>query len=185
VSAKRLEYARLERERRFLLDALPAEAARADWEQLDDLYFPGTTLRLRCVTGPDGAVRERKLNQKLPAPDGAPHARVITSVYLDDADFALLAHLPGGAPLAKRRHRLAGGGHVLGVDVFLGSLAGLVLAEVELDSEAALRAFAPPPFARREVTDDARFTGGRLATGDPAAVLKHARELLRAAESSR
>jgi CYTH domain-containing protein len=179
VSAKLLRYARIERERRFLLDALPAEAARADWEQLDDLYFPGTTLRLRRVTGPDGAVRERKLNQKLPAPGGAAHQRVMTSLYLAEADFALLARLPGGAPLAKRRHRMAWGDHMLGVDAFLGPLAGLVLAELELDSEAALRAFTPPPFARREVTDDALFTGGRLATGDPAAILKRARELLR------
>jgi hypothetical protein len=185
VSAKLLKYARVERERRFLLDALPPEAAGGDWEQFDDLYFPGTTLRLRRVTGPDGAVRERKLNQKLPAPDGAPHARVITSVYLDEADFALLARLPGGAPLAKRRHRLAWEGRGLGVDVFLGPLTGLVLAEVELDSEAALHAFAPPPFARREVTEDALFTGGSLATGDPEAILKHARALLQRAEPRR
>jgi len=181
VAAPPRKYARIERERRFLLAALPPEAERAArWEQLEDLYFTGTTLRLRLVRAPDGSVRERKLSQKLPGPDGAAHARIITSVYLDAAEHALLSRLPG-ARLAKRRHRLAWDGHELGIDVFLGVLDGLVLMEVEAESEPALRAFAPPPFARREVTDDALFRGGSLATADPAAALSRARELLEGA----
>jgi len=49
------------------------------------------------------------------------------------------------------------------VDVFEGSLTGLVLAEAEFTTEEDETAFRPPPDAVAEVTADVRFTGGRLA----------------------
>jgi hypothetical protein len=42
-------------------------------------------------------------------------------------------------------------------------LRGLVLAEAEFEDDDAAEAFAPPSGALAEVTDDPRFTGGRLA----------------------
>lgn len=177
-SAFPLKYARIERERRFLLGGVPPGVdPAAGFERFDDLYLDGTTLRLRVVSAPDGTVLQRKLNQKRPGPTGAPGERSITSVYLEPGELALLSRLPG-ARLSKRRHRLAWEGRELGIDVFLGPLAGLVLAEVEAESDAALRACPLPPFARCEVTDLPLFTGGMLAREDPAAVLERARELL-------
>lgn len=49
------------------------------------------------------------------------------------------------------------------VDEFAPPLAGLCIAELELDSEEELRGFVPPPFVVAEVTHDERFTGGRYA----------------------
>jgi CYTH domain-containing protein len=176
--AKRLKYARVERERRFLLAAVPeALDLTGAHQRFEDLYFPGTTLRLRRVTSAAGDVIELKLNQKLPhEPEQASH-RIITSVYLGPADFALLARLPG-ARLAKRRHPFAWQGAVFGIDRFEAPLAGLVLAECEADSEARLAALPPLPVRHVEVTDDPFFSGGRLAAEPPAAVLARAAELL-------
>jgi CYTH domain-containing protein len=50
----------------------------------------------------------------------------------------------------------------LGVDVFDAHLRGLVLAEAEFTTDDEARSFAPPVECVAEVTDDARFTGGRL-----------------------
>ncbi len=176
--SKLLKYARFERERRFLLPALPAglDPSRG-FQHFFDLYLDGTRLRLREVRAPDGTTVERKLNQKLPDPEGAPERRIITSVYLDVAEYALLSALPGRW-LEKRRHPLVFAGRTFGVDAFAGPLAGLVLAEVELDSDAELAALAVPPFARCEVTALPLFTGGALAGADPARVLAEARRLL-------
>jgi hypothetical protein len=176
--SKLLKYARFERERRFLLPALPAglDPGR-DFQRLSDLYLDGTRLRLREVRAPDGAIVERKLNQKLPDPEGHAGRRVITSLYLDAAEYAVLSTLPGRR-LEKRRHPFACAGHVFGIDVFAGLLAGLVLAEVELESDAELSALPAPPFARCEVTALPLFTGGALAREDPARVLAEARRLL-------
>jgi CYTH domain-containing protein len=54
------------------------------------------------------------------------------------------------------------------VDVFDGSLAGLILAELELAPGGARP--ATPRWARTEVTNDDRYWGGRLAVREPADV---------------
>ena len=178
--SKLLKYARIEREPRFLLAGLPAplDPARG-FRRISDLYLTGTRLRLREVRAADGRVLERKLNQKLPDPEGHAARRIITSVYLDAAEYALLEPLPGRR-LVKRRHFLPVAGHVFSVDVFEGPLAGLVLASVELESDAELASLPAPSFAHCEVTALPLFTGGVLAQEDPARVLAEARRLLAA-----
>ena len=174
--SKPLKYAHYEDERRFLLAEPPADLAPGAYQDLDDLYVDGTRLRLRVARGPDGAVVERKLNQKLLDPAGDPARRIITSLYLDEVEHARLAALPGRR-LAKRRHAYLSGGQRYGVDVFAGSLAGLVLAELALPDLAALHALPLPPFARCEVTALPVFTGGMLAR-EPERALHEARVLL-------
>jgi CYTH domain-containing protein len=146
-------YARLEDERRFVVAALPDGAASP--RLIEDRYVTGTRLRVRRVTDERGTVC--KLGQKVHA--GADRATAVwhTTMYLDDAEFAALAHLEGSA-LAKRRWSLPGGGCA---DEFLGPLAGLVMVEGE-------RPFDAPP-SSVEVTDDGRYNGGALAALDEAA----------------
>ena len=173
-----MKYARIERERRFLLAALPSGIdLAAGYRQLDDLYLDGTRLRLRSVSAPGGAILEQKLGQKRRAPSDAPGHRLITSIYLDPAEYALLATLPG-RQLAKRRYDFPHAGQAFVIDVFLGALAGLLLAEIAFDSDAAERALALPPFAHCEVTALPQFAGGALAMSEPGDVLREARRLL-------
>jgi CYTH domain-containing protein len=175
---KRLKYARVERERRFLLAGVPEGIdLRSGYQQMEDLYFPGTTLRLRRVTSPTGEVVELKLNQKLPLePETASH-RIITSVYLGAADYELLGRLPGDR-LVKRRYAFPWRGTAFGIDVFQGALAGLVLAEAEAPSEDSLAAIPALPVRHVEVTEEPIFAGGPLAAGAPATSLARAAELL-------
>ena len=49
-----------------------------------------------------------------------------------------------------------------GIDVFEGTLEGLLLGEAEFDSAAAAEALTLPSFIGAEVSGDNRFTGGRL-----------------------
>ncbi|MDE6137689.1 MAG: CYTH domain-containing protein [Muribaculaceae bacterium] len=65
----------------------------------------------------------------------------------------------------KTRYIVSSGGRTWEVDVFGGRLAGLIVAEVELDSADA--AVELPPFVGREVTDDARYYNSALS--DPSA----------------
>ena len=178
VVSKRFKYARLELERRFLLAGLPAELdPRTGYQQFEDRYFPGTSLRLRRVTDARGDLVELKLNQKLPHDPPLPSHRVITSVYLDAVDHALISRL-GGSPLVKRRYAYAWRGARFGVDCFQGPLLGLVLAEAEVQTEAALAALPALPVRHVEVTSDPLFSGGSLAVEPADRVLDRARELL-------
>ncbi len=73
---------------------------------------------------------------------------------------ALLALCVGGL-IDKRRHLVQYQGHLWEVDEFLGDNAGLVVAEIELDS--ADEAFATPDWLGAEVTDDPRYYNVALA----------------------
>ena len=47
--------------------------------------------------------------------------------------------------------------------MYTGDLEGLVVAEVEFDSETAAEAFAPPEWFGEDVTEDVRYKNQRLA----------------------
>ncbi|HEU4431485.1 MAG TPA: hypothetical protein VFT98_22180 [Myxococcota bacterium] len=175
------KYAKLERERRFLVSPTELPGLGEEFVRFEDLYLTGTRLRLRIASEhPGGAVLYR-LTQKLQQPEAT--TRRITTQYLSAPEHAVFAALPG-ARLVKRRHRVLDDGLDWGVDVFEGALAGLVLAEREFDSDDALRAAAPPSFAACEVTDDVAFTGGALATTPASETLARAQRLLERAPKS-
>jgi len=156
----KLEYLAVERERRWLCAEPPRDQIRQTLS-VTDLYVSGTRLRLRDMRPGDGGPPQLRLSRKV---DVDARTRLITSIYLPEDEFAVLAASLEGQRIRKTRHRLhAPPGVVLSVDVFEGQLAGLILAEAELESDSAASAFAPPPFALREVTDEVEYTGGWLA----------------------
>jgi CYTH domain-containing protein len=152
------KYARVERERRFLLAGLPRDRAPVRVHAIVDRYLTGTRLRLREMTEAGAGRSQYKLGQKIPADTPGAAQGLITNIYLAKGEYDLLAQLPARV-LTKTRHSLP----PLGVDVFDPPLHGLVLAEAEFASEQRARAFRPPAYVIAEVTGDPRFTGGSLA----------------------
>lgn len=150
-------YARVERERRFLLAEFPRAAEVARVRRIVDHYIDGTNLRLREQSD-DGGPTAFKLTQKLPARTSGAQQGFITNMYVTEDEFRLLSQLPS-RELRKARHSVP----PFGIDVFEGALDGLLLAEAEFDSAAEADSLVLPPFIFREVSDDIRFTGGRLA----------------------
>jgi len=73
----------------------------------------------------------------------------------------LLEHLCDKPLIEKTRYYLEYQGHTWEIDVFEGDNDGLVVAEVELGSED--ESFAMPPWAGKEVTEDARYYNSCLA----------------------
>lgn len=65
-----------------------------------------------------------------------------------------------GEPIVKTRYIVPYEGHTWEVDVFEGSHAGLVIAEIELPSST--HSYPLPPFAGREVTGDPRYYNSAL-----------------------
>ncbi|SRR6056297_387516 len=78
----------------------------------------------------------------------------------EDAE-AMIETLCLDSAIEKTRYRVDHAGDVWEIDEFSGANAGLVVAEIELDS--AEQPFASPPWLGLEVTDDPRYTNARLS----------------------
>jgi CYTH domain-containing protein len=157
------KYGRVERERRYLLQDLPEGLTRPDPHvQITDNYITGTRLRLRKVREPRTNKWTVKLTQKF-APDAKDFSRiVITNIYLNALETEAL-NISDANEIRKNRYHFEFEGRQWSVDMFLGDLFGLVLAEVSFETDEALDSFPLPPFAIAEVTNIELFTGGRLS----------------------
>ena len=150
------KYARIEWERRFLLSSFPSREKVIRTRRISDRYIEGTRLRLRWQND-DDEKPVFKLTQKIAGGTVRGQQGLITTMYLTDDEFNVLATLPA-KQLTKVRHSVP----PFGIDVFEGVLSGLVLAEAEFNSADEASALALPSFIVCEVSDDARFTGGSL-----------------------
>ena len=151
-----LKYAHVERERRWLLAAVPELPPDARRLAIVDRYIRGTRLRLREVTEADGTV-VRKLGHKVRLGDDASEV-AHTSLYLDQAEWEVLAALPADV-LTKTRTLVENDGTTVAVDVHED---GTVLAEID-SGDGPVRELPPAYDVVREVSDDEAFTGAALA----------------------
>ena len=87
---------------------------------------------------------------------------IITNIYLNAIESETLAIFEANE-IRKNRYRFEFEHRQFSVDMFLGDLFGLVLAEVSFETDEELDNFPPPPFAIAEVTNNEMFTGGRLS----------------------
>ena len=156
------KYARIERERRYLLRDLPEGMNRADPHlQITDNYITGARLRLRKVRDPRTNKWTVKFTQKY-APDPNDLSRtVITNTYLNALEAEILSIFDTNE-IRKNRYPFEFDGRKFSVDMFLGDLFGLVLAEVSFETDEELDNFPKPLFALADVTNEPLFTGGRL-----------------------
>jgi CYTH domain-containing protein len=157
------KYARVERERRYLLRDLPEGLTRADHHlQITDNYLTGTRLRLRKVRDPKTNKWTVKFTQKF-APNTDDFSRtIITNTYLSAIEAETLSMFDANE-IRKNRYRYEFEGRAFSIDMFLGDLFGLVLAETGFESDEELDHFPLPSFALADVTHHELFTGGRLS----------------------
>ena len=149
-----LKYAQIERERRYLVRAVPDGVRSVD--EIEDAYIEGTRLRLRQVTSHGEVVR--KLGHKVRLGPG-PREVASTSLYLDDAEWDQLSALPVRR-LHKRRHHVVRDGHAFAIDEFAD---GTLLAEFD-DGDDAPSIVPGWLEVVADVTDDEYWTGaGRAA----------------------
>jgi CYTH domain-containing protein len=157
------KYARIERERRYLLRDLPEGLTRADAHlQITDNYMTGSRLRLRKVREPRTNKWTVKFTQKfVPNPQDLSRT-IITNTYLNALEAEVLSTVFNSNEIRKNRYPFEFEGRKFSVDMFLGDLFGLVLAEVSFETDEELDHFPKPPFALADVTNEELFTGGRL-----------------------
>ncbi|MEO6280609.1 CYTH domain-containing protein [Roseateles sp.] len=145
----------IEIERKFLVTGDGWREQAATQTRFSQGYLsrePARTVRVR-IAGDQGFLTIKGATR------GATRAEFEYPVPLADAQ-ALLA-MSDGPVVEKIRHLCTHEGMTWEVDEFLGANAGLVVAEIELESES--QAFARPAWAGAEVTGDARYVNANLA----------------------
>src|SRR5438477_6845611 len=157
------KYARIERERRYLLQDLPEGLDRADEHlQITDNYITGTRSRIRKVRDPRTNKWIVKFTRKF-APDPQDLSRtIITNIYLNATEAETLSIFEANE-IRKNRYPFEFEGRKFSVDMFLGDLFGLVLAEVSFETDEDMEGFPKPAFAIADVTNNEIFSGGRLS----------------------
>lgn len=153
------KYSRPEFERRFHVIAErlpPLDPATA--RLIEDRYIDGSRLRLRRISGGGGATVYKFCKKYGGGAPGEP----IVNIYLSDAEYRLLARLPG-CDIVKRRFLLDVANTRFAIDLFESPHPGLTLCEVETELQSELERIALPDWVGAEVTGDPAFSGAALA----------------------
>jgi adenylate cyclase len=143
-------------ERKFLVanDGWRAGADRG--RRLRQAYLAATdraAVRVRIEDGVEAALTVKSANPGL--------TRIEFEYPLPLRDAETLTTLREGAELQKTRFVTRHAGRNWEVDVYAGENDGLVIAEIEIESETAKVEL--PPWVGREVTGEARYYAARLA----------------------
>lgn len=149
-------HAPLEVERKFLVHTAPTDLNHHPSAHLRQGYVvldAAETLR----------IREKKGRTKLTLKRGRGLSRQEVEIEIQPNQAARLWPLAGNRVLEKRRYEVPDGDGVLEVDLYEGSLAGLMTAEREFGTEGEAEAWIGPEWVETEVTDDPRFTNAQLA----------------------
>ena len=145
----------LEIERKFLLkdDSWTSRVARSHVLKQGYLAsLPGPTVRIRTsdqsafltIKGKTTGISRVEFEYEIPMEEALE-----------------LLKLSANAPIEKTRHIVKADGHVWEIDVFEGANLGLVLAEVELQSED--EQIVLPAWIGMEVSDDPRYFNSYLS----------------------
>lgn len=144
----------IERERRYLVAAVPDDLPRPQQIEQGYLSTGNVTVRVRRLD-------ERRI---LTIKTGWGRSRVEVERDLEPDEFDALWENATELRIRKRRHLIAlGGGLTAELDLFDGDLTGRSIVEVEFDDDETAEAFTPPAWFGREVTDDRRYTNAGLA----------------------
>jgi CYTH domain-containing protein len=148
----------VERERKFLVASLPSDL---------DQHRSSRIMQGYLVIGADGSearVRRRDERTVLTIKQGSGLERREEEIEIAPGQFEQLWPLTEGRRIEKTRYEIPlSEGLVLELDVYVGVLAGLLIAEVEFPTRGAAERFAAPAWLGREVTDDDAYKNRRLA----------------------
>ncbi|HEY4059826.1 MAG TPA: CYTH domain-containing protein [Kofleriaceae bacterium] len=140
-------------ERKFLVDT-----ARWEPQGKGELYVQGY-----LSSAKERTVRVRREGDRAVITVKGPNKGVTRAEFeypIPPADADAMLTLCEQPLIEKRRHKEEHGGHTWEIDVFAGENDGLVVAEIELKSEA--ETFDKPAWVGREVSDDARYYNASL-----------------------
>lgn len=162
---------RTELRRLFLLKNLPEPLTRASRHlQIFDNYIDNTRLRLRSIRTPETKEWSWILEQRIPLAESAQWG--VSEIHLNEDEHAAFESFEGREvkqnervqtnEIRKNRYFYQMGEQKFEIDLFLGGLWGLILAQIKFQTAVEMRELETPSFALREVTENEFFFGRNL-----------------------
>ena len=144
----------MEIERKFLVDRLPEHLEQYDTQQLEQAYL--------CT---DPVVRVRRQGDEyILTYKGKGHmVREEYNLPLNEQAYEHLLEKADGNVIRKRRTRIPWQSYMIELDIFEAPFEGLMLAEVEFETELEAVAFIPPEWIRRDVTFEKEYHNSTLS----------------------
>ena len=144
-------------ERKFLVKELPPEIDRYPHSEIIQGYLMITD------NGVEVRVRKRAGRCTHTVKSGSGLVRKEAEKQITQAEFN--EHWPEtqGKRVLKVRYDIEHEDYMVELDIYSGDLAGLLVAEVEFDSEEESSHFDPPKWFGEEVTLDERYKNKNLA----------------------
>ncbi len=141
-------------ERKFLLDVLPNHISTYQCFHIEQGYISV------ALDGTEVRVRRKDTQCFLTVKKGNGGVREETEIEISASQFVALWPLTEGRRIEKNRYSFAAG---IEVDVYQGTLAPLIVAEIEFDSLEGSKTYKVPPWFGKEVTDDNAYKNRTLA----------------------
>lgn len=150
---------KIEIERKFLVtgDGWRPAARSASCQQGYILYGPPVAVRVR-IMGEDAFLTLKRSS----GADTPGIERIEFEYPIPHAEgLKILETLCQESRIEKTRHYVSHGAHTWEIDEFTGANAGLIVAEIELDSPGEI--FELPEWTGEEVSGDVRYLNANLA----------------------
>jgi CYTH domain-containing protein len=146
----------IEHKRKFVLQELPSPLTRMDehWQIFDD-YAAWPEYRIRQIRIP-------KSREWFRYREEIKNAAGIDTTRESIPDDGTGAAMHPDKEIRKNRYFFSAGGREYAIDVFLGTLWGLVMAEISFSTQQEKTAFPFPAFAAFDVSDNEVFRGENL-----------------------
>ncbi len=152
----------IERRRVFLLEILPEGMTRADEHlQIFDNYLTNTSLRLRTIRVPQTKEWTWLLQKSEPLEKNDLSILACSEIKLDEYEHQVLEVFEGNE-IRKNRYFYELSGRKFEIDLFIGNLWGVILAQTFFQNNDELKTFEKPEFAFLDVTNESFFTGKNL-----------------------
>jgi CYTH domain-containing protein len=144
----------MEIERKFLINNLPFE--------LNDYHFHLIEQAYLC-TQPVVRIRKQDNDYYLTYKSKGFLAREEYNLPLTEESYLHLRDKADGNIITKKRYLIPYGKFTIELDIFKGKFDGMILAEVEFESEDEANDFVPPEWFGKDVTYSSKYHNSTLS----------------------
>ncbi len=151
----------IELEKTYLLKNIPEGLKDCEFKEVYDIYIPKESMHPNLRIRKNGSKYE--MTKKSPVKEGDSSIQREQTIILTEKEFEELTQLQGKR-VRKKRYYYKYKDRIAEIDVFQDALKGLILVDVEFDSEKAKDEFEIPEFCLVEITQEV-FTAGGMVCG--------------------